>query len=716
MSPFAHTARNTCELLLKGEGRFLEDLQVVGLHFAVFVRSLHAQAKILSVDSLLAEQVPDVLGVLTARELGALRMPIANSLLPIFGPQAFSLIAGSEVSYAGQPIAMVIAKTLEAAQSASELVEVEYEVTALPRSELDQTEAKHVLVRAKFGQTLSEARRTAANIVRIEHEQARVIAMSLEPRAALAQWDTTSAHLCTWLPTQTPSRARKDIAEACGLNLTQVRVIAPDVGGAFGAKASVYPEDLLVAFAARHFKTSVRWIATRSEEFVSAMHGRGASMQGELHLGDNGQFQHLQARLQFPLGAWLAYSAVVPLRNATRILPGPYLLQSVDIEGAAEIEARAAVNIYRGAGRPEAALLMERLIDAAAQQTGIDPIALRRRNLIPKEAMPFRTATGETLDSGDYLALLNRACERFGYEAERATQATRRAAGEWVGIGVACYLEPCGQGWEGASVTLAEDGSVLVASGSPSQGQGHQLSFARIAAEELACPVEKVTVIAGDTDTAPEGIGALASRSTAIGGSAVLQAAREVRARQIAGEALPITVSNRYSAPLEAWSSGCVFTRMRIDADTGQPSIERIVWVDDAGRIISPELVEGQLLGGLAQGLGQAMMERLHYDTQGQLITGSLMDYAVPRADDMPTIEIESLPSHTQANLLGAKGVGEAGCIGVPAALLNAAVDALSPFAKIPEGWDDQSMSLLNSLNFPLTSERLWQLMEKLKR
>ena len=357
----------------------------------------------------------------------------------------------------------------------------------------------------------------------------------------------------------------------------------------------------------------------------------------------------------------------------------------------------AAVNIYRGAGRPEAALLMERLVEMAARQSGIDPVELRLRNLV--SSMPHATPTGESLDAGNYRAALERACARFDYAGERREQARRRAAGEVLGIGLALYVEPCGQGWESARVSLLPGGRVKVASGSASQGQGHQTSYAAIAAEALGCDPALITVTEGDTASCPAGIGALASRSMAIGGSAVLQAATEAARRRDAGEPLPIVVDTVYTAPAEAWSYGCVIARMAIDTETGQPHIERLVWVDDAGRIISPQLAEGQLLGGLAQGLGQAMLERIVYDEEGQLLTGSLMDYAIPRADEMPQVELESLAASTSANLLGAKGVGEAGCIGVPAALLNAAADALSPLGE-------------KTLDFPLTAERLWRAMQ----
>ena len=683
--------------LLTGRGLYVHDVTLPGMLHAVFVRSSYARARLLSLDLQPALDCEGVLAVLDAAQLGALCMPPANPLLPLGDVPDFPLLARGRVDYLGQPIAVVVARSLQAAQRAAEQVLVDY---AAEPAQADGAAGALTVASVRHQAGLTDLAQ-AVHKVRLVHHQARVIAMSLEPRAIVAQWDAASGRLCAWLSTQTPSRARSDIARTLGLLTQQVRVIAPDVGGAFGAKASVSPEDLVIAFVARHVQASVKWTSPRSEEFTSATQGRGARLEGELWLDAQGRFVHLQANMNFPVGAWLAFSAVVPARNAARILPGPYRVSSIDIAAQAAMSNAAAVHIYRGAGRPEAALLMERLVEMAARQSGIDPVELRLRNLV--SAMPHATPTGESLDAGDYRAALEQACARFDYAHERREQARRRAAGEWVGIGLAMYVEPCGQGWESARVSLLPDGRVEVASGSASQGQGHQTSYAVIAAEALGCDPALITVAEGDTASCPAGIGALASRSMAIGGSAVLQAASAAARRRDAGEQLPIVEDTVYTAAAEAWSYGCVIARMAIDPETGQPHIERLVWVDDAGRIISPQLAEGQLLGGLAQGLGQAMLERIVYDDDGQLLTGSLMDYAIPRADEMPLVELESLAAgtstHTSANLLGAKGVGEAGCIGVPAALLNAAADALSPLGE-------------KTLDFPLTAERLWQAMQ----
>jgi carbon-monoxide dehydrogenase large subunit len=375
-------------------------------------------------------------------------------------------------------------------------------------------------------------------------------------------------------------------------------------------------------------------------------------------------------------------------------------------------------------------------MDEAARQLGLDPVDIRRRNLIPAGCFPYRTPTGQVFDSGDYGALLDRVCARADYEALRQDQARRRAGGEHVGIGVAVYVEPCGQGWESAQMRLTRDGGVELATGSSAQGQGRETTFAQIAADALAVPFDRIVVRHGDTGATPKGIGALASRSTAIGGSAVLEAAGALRekARACAAQLLQaatedvvadadgfapaydrgrrvgwraianaapdgLETSVVFAAPGETWSFGCCLALISIDGDTGELRVERLIWGDDAGIIVNPLLADGQLVGGMAQGLGQAVMERIVYDRDGQLVTGSLMDYAMPRAADMPALEIVKSVTPAAANPLGAKGVGEAGCIGIPAALVNAAVDALAPLG-------------VRHLDMPLTSDKLWRVLD----
>jgi carbon-monoxide dehydrogenase large subunit len=689
--------------LLRGQGRFVHAMRPPGLAHAVFVRSPHARARIVAIDTGDAAAHDGVLAVLTGADLASVAMPGVNPLLAGLRLPQRPLLALERVVSVGEPVALVVARDRRSAEDAAERVFVDYE-SQPPGGDTypDVPDDRAATIAFRAGDAAAGDAATAAPaggvVARARMRQPRVAPTPLEPRAMLAAWDDATQTLSVWLGTQAPSRARGEIARALALAPAQVRLIAPDVGGAFGAKASIYPEELAVAFAAHRLRCAVRWLPGRSEEFVSASHGRGATLAGELVVDADGRFRSLQATLGFPLGSWLPFSAVVPVRNAARILPGPYRVGALDVRAEATLSNTAAVGIYRGAGRPEAAMLLERLVEDAARRLGIDPVALRRLNLVPPDAMPWSTPTGETLDSGDYPRLLDEACARFDYDGARRRQAQRRAQGALVGLGIGLYVEPCGQGWESARVTLHADGTATVASGSSPQGQGHQTAYAQIAAEALGCPFEAVRVVQGDTAACPEGIGALASRSIAIGGSAIAQAAREASARRAAGEAQPLTVETVYHASAEAWSSGCVIAQVAVDPQTGAPTIERIVWVDDAGRIVNPLLAEGQLLGGLAQGVGQAMLERVVYDDEGQLLTGSLMDYALPRATDIPPVELHGLHTPTAANALGAKGVGEAGCIGVPAAIVNAAIDALSPLG-------------VTELDLPLTAESLWRAM-----
>lgn len=695
--------------LLTGQGMFTADVVVPGTLHAVFVRSPMPHGCLGPIDTHLAEQLPGVVAVLTASTLmpsgRAVCMPAPNALLPVTQVAQPEVLARDVVLYVGQPVALVVARSSGEAYQAAQTLQLNIEPLAPVldfANTTSVTEVSHQFETPGFARLPREACKTGLTtplVAKVELEVPRVLALSMEPRGMLAQWVQAGGHspesLTVWLGTQTPTRAQADIAAALDWTDDRVRVISGHVGGAFGAKSSVSPEDLVIALAARHLRASVRWQSSRSEEFTSGMHGRGAQLKGCLSLSADGRFDTLTADVRFTVGAWLPFSAVVPLRNAARILPGPYRVARLDVRGSASVAHGAPVTIYRGAGRPEAALLMETLVEQAARAAGIDPVELRRLNLVEASAMPYTTPTGEMLDSGDYLRALTQACERFDYAGQRQLQAQRRAQGEVVGIGLALYIEPCGTGWESAHVDWHADGTVTVATGSPSQGQGHGTTYARIAAQALGLDAATVTVLYGDTALCPPGVGALASRSTAIAGSAIVQACNALKEQRAAGHALPLSAGGRFTAA-ESWSYGCVIARMSVDRDTGRPRVEKITWVDDAGHIVHPELAKGQLIGGLAQGLGQAMFEKLVYDDAGQLITGSLMDYAVPRADDMPSIDIDSFAIPSPHNLLGAKGVGEAGCIGVPAALMNAARDALSPLGECP-------------LQFPLTAEQFWR-------
>lgn len=681
------------DALVAGHGCFVADRQPRGCLHVAFARSPHARARIAALDVEPALAMPGVVRVLTARELGAIGpLPVNLTVLQTRVAQR-CLLAKGDVRYVGEPFAAVIAESPEVARDAAEQIIAEFapEPPRQDEEEAFRKDWRHGDVGALFA--------AADKVVRLTIEQPRVAPAPLEPRATLADWDSGRGALTVWLSSQAPHRARDHIAQLLGLDAQRVRAVVSDVGGAFGGKASIHPEDVVVAWAARELARPVKWVAGRSEDLLSASHGRGALLEGELAVSRDGTLLGLRAGLTFPLGAWMPFSAVVPAWNAGRMLPGPYRVAATHVSARGVITDTAAVGIYRGAGRPEAAMLMERLIDEAASAIGMDPAELRRRNLIPRDRFPYATPGGDELDSGDYPRLLEMALELCDYGTLCDERRRRRAAGEAYGIGIGFYLEPCGRGGESARVRLEADGRVLVASGTTPQGQGHRTTFAQIAADELRVPFDAVAVIQGDTQSAPPGIGALASRSTAIGGSAVLLAARQARERHSRGEPLPLEATVNYVAPGEAWSSGCCIAAVAIDRDTGTLAIERFAWADDAGRVVNPLLVEGQLMGGLAQGMGQALLERLVYDDEGQLLTGTLMDYALPRADDMPKVRFGGIETRSAANALGAKGVGESGAIGVPAAIVNAAVDALRGYG-------------VRHVDVPLTPEKLWRALQ----
>lgn len=729
--------RREDDRLLRGAGRYVDDMTPNDCLHLEFLRSAQPRGVIAAIDVEAARAGPDVVAVFTHRDLAIAAPAGVNPLVTDLRPPPFTVLAEGCVGAVGQPIAAVVARTALAARDACERIEVN--VDRLPLL-ADGPDTQVIADRWASGQ-LDQAFAEAAHVVSIRIEHSRLAPMALEPRAALAEWNDAEGTLTIWLSIQTPHRARSDLANMLDLPESSIRVIAPDVGGAFGGKASIYPEDIMVAWAARALRRSVKWCATRGEDFQAATQGRGACTSGELAVAADGRALGLRARLEFPLGHWLPFSAAVPGRNASRILPGPYRIDAVNIDLAGRLTNTAAVSIYRGAGRPEACMLMERLMDRAAAATGLDPAAIRLRNLIAPESFPYVTPTGETFDSGDYPALVAKACELADYRRLCRDRDRRRRRREIVGVGIAVYVEPCGSGWESGRISLASDGKIIAATGSSSQGQGRETAYAQIVGDVLQIAAEQIVVVHGDTGETPAGIGALASRSTAIGGSALKIAATRFldRARLVAAamshvpanslhpvgggfadaagtlcvtwpmvaqqaladgigvaDGRALVTTETYHAAGEAWSSGCCIAGVSVAADTGEVKIEKLAWVDDAGVVVNPMLVHGQLVGGMAQGIGEALMEKLVYDPDGQLVTGSLMDYAVPRGSDVPPVVIDKIETVSPANALGAKGVGEAGCIGIPAAVVNAVVDALSPHG-------------ISHLDMPLTGEKIWR-------
>ena len=689
--------------LLTGQGQFTDDIRIAGCLHAAFVRSPEAHGRIARIETAEAAALPGVAAIFTGADLASLGSTSVNPLMPEIRPLPPAALAMDVVTSVGAPVALVVAETAAAATDAAESVRVEIE--AVPS---DTAPAGTEAVRAReIWRTPAPDTRNAAAQASVSLRQPLLAPATLEPRGLVADAATEPGRLTVWLGSQSPHRGREELAAVLGLDADRVRVVAPDVGGAFGMKASLYPEDIAIAFAALSLGRCVKWVATRSEDFLAATQGRGQSIEASLSAAADGALLHLEATVRAPLGSWMPYSAVVPARNAGRILPGPYKVASAGIEAAGVETRRAAVGIYRGAGRPEAALAMELLIERLAEALDLPAEDVRRRNFVAAADMPWTTPTGQRLDSGDYRAAYDRAVALMA--APNASEP--EADGLLRGKATVAYIEPSGLGWETARLTLDPDGSIVAATGSTAQGQGRTTAVQQIVGDRLGVDPNTVAVVHGDSRAPATAIGALASRSTPIGGSALVEACNtlrrqaEARLRESVGDTPDWTAIARqtgglaadgtYTAAGEAWGYGAVGCAVAIDPETGVLTVERLVWVDDAGTVVNPMLAEGQLLGGIAQGIGEAVLERIVYDDDGQLLTGSFMDYGIPRAADMPPVTLERMETPSPANLLGAKGIGEAGAIGAPAAIACAVMDALRPLG-------------VKHLDMPYSPARLW--------
>lgn len=673
---------------LTGRGCYAADAPLDNpLHLA-FLRSPVAAGAIETLECADALDVDGVVAVHIGGDVAHLGVLSVNAVIPVSTPLPYPILAQTRVDAVGQPVVAILAETPMAAADGAEAIWLDIAEAALPQPRtIAQQHWQSGDCDAAFAK--------AAHVVSASIAHPRLAPSPMEPRGIAVRFDAATQSATIWHATQTPHRTRSELARILSIDPSRLRVIARDVGGAFGMKASLYPEEVLAVWAAFHHQRSVRWIATRSDEFLSATQGRGVQSSGALALDKDGRFLALRAQTTAPLGHWLPNSGLIPAWNSARILPSGYSVGALDIRTEAQTVPLGPTGIYRGAGRPEANALMERLVDKAARVLEADPLDLRRQNLLPADALPHKTATGNTLDSGDYGAAIDLLARESAYAALRAERDKRRAEGALVGIGTAFYLEPSGSGWESARVTLHPDGHADIASGSSSQGQARQQSYTRIAADALGLPPEQITVQLADTATCPEGVGALASRATAIGGSAVHVACTRARARREAGETGVIAVEEHYENTGQAWGHGACLVMVCIDTETGTPTLERAFCVDDAGIVINADAVLGQIIGGFAQGLGEALMEAVRYDEDGQLLTGSFMDYAMPRAADIPPIHVAKLCSPSPTNALGVKGVGEAGTISAPIAILNGMLDALAPLG-------------ITDLDMPLTSCSLW--------
>jgi aerobic carbon-monoxide dehydrogenase large subunit len=729
---------------LTGGGCYTADLRLRDALHMVVVRSPHAHARILQIDAETARQAPGVLGVFTIDDLSELRDALPPPVVPAapVKPYRQSALADGLVRYVGEAVAVVVAVDAYRAADAAEVVGVEYEPLAATVDPTRAVDPAAPLVHDHWQtnvattvdlQTgdLEKALREAALVVTQHFRCGRLTALPLEPRAAVGRWDPTTGELHLWSSTQMPYGVRQRLAEALKLDLQAVRVTAPDVGGGFGTKGPVYPEELIVGALARRLGRPVRWCETREGSFVSTTHAGDQLHDATLALDVKGRILALADDFLIDAGAYLPRGAVVAGVTAAHLL-GLYRIPAFRCRGRVVVTHKVPSAPYRGAGRPQATFVAERLMDIAARRLGLDPVELRRRNLIDAaelpydRQLPYRDGMPMIHDSGDYPTLLETALERVGYSTFRARQRAARREGRLLGAGVAAYNEATAIGpHEGALVRVETDGRVCVTVGTPCQGQGHETTLAQICADRLDVPLSSVSLVGGDTARFPVSAGTYASRVAVIVGTAVVMAAEAVRdkIRRVAALAFecdsedvlvanagahvrgapsralsladlatvaarpdivralgePFLIATRYYSPERVtWASGVHAALVEVDRLTGAVSVLAYHAVHDSGHEINPRIVEGQTQGGVVQGIGAALGEEIIYDERGQPLTRTLMDYALPRADGVPWIDVARCDTPSPLNPLGFKGTGEGSAVPGPAVIANAVADALA--------------------------------------
>jgi aerobic carbon-monoxide dehydrogenase large subunit len=739
---------------LVGQGRYVDNLPLAGAARITFVRAAMAHARIAGIDSAAAVALPGVT-VFTAADvdLGKQALP------PFFGiPETWwrPFIASERVRFVGEIIAIVVSEDRASGEDAAELVIVDYDplpVVVDPR----QAFADEVLLFPEAGTNVVADQPPAAPdpdlfagcevTVSGTLVSPRMAACPLEPRATAATFE--GGRLTAWLSTQTPHQDRDGLAGSLGLEPAQVRVVGPDVGGGFGAK-TLSCEDVLVCWTARRLGRPVRWTESRSENMVAMHHGRAQRDSFTIGATRDGRVQALRVEILQDGGAYPGFGAFLP--NLTALMAsGVYDIPKIETTVRAVVTNTTPIGPFRGAGRPEAAQTIERAMDMLAARLELDPAALRRRNFIRSDAFPHDTASGARYDCGDYEGALELALEAGGYADLRVEQSRRRAQGgtRQLGIGISTYVEITNAGPEGefGEVEIAGDGSAVLRTGSFSHGQGHETTFAQIVADRLGLPLERVTVHKGDTDEVARGAGTYGSKSTQIGGAAAARAAEEVveRARRLAADMLEanpddivldrdrgafhvagspeaaldwtelageaersgrlaeLTASHDFHPPSSTFPFGAHLAAVEVDIETGRVELSRFVAVDDAGNIINPIIARGQVIGGIATGVSQALYERVAYDEDGNPQTASFLGYGFPSAADLPSFEVHEMVTPTPVNELGAKGIGESGTIGATPAVHNAVIDALAPFG-------------VTDIEMPVNGEHVWRALEAVSR
>src|SRR5712672_755132 len=743
--------------LITGKGTFVDDVRIPGTTFAAFVRSPHAHAKIARIDATAAKKLKGVVAVYTGKDLvdGGVKPIPVGWLIPGIKIPARNPLAVDRARYMGEAVAVVIADSPYTARDAAELVEVDYEPLPVvadaakavqPGAPAVHDEAKdNVSFKWQIGDKAAtdKAFVGAAKVVKQSFRNHRLIPNAIEPRSALASANPGTGEVTLWVTSQNPHVHRLIMAAfVLGLPEHKLRVISPDVGGGFGSKIFVYPEECVVTWASRALSRPVKWTAERRESFLTDSHGRDHQTDAEMALAADGHILALRVKSTVNLGAYLSlFAPSVPTYLYGTLLAGAYTTPAIHVEVTGAFTNTTPVDAYRGAGRPEACYVVERMVDLAAGELGVDVVELRRRNFIGPEEFPYQTPVAVMYDSGNYAAALDKALEILNYGAFRREQDKLRQQGRYLGVGFSTYVEACGLApsqvagalgaqaglYESATVRVHPTGKVTVFTGSHSHGQGHETTFAQVAADELQVPIEDVEIVHGDTGQVPFGMGSYGSRSGPVGASAIYQSTQKIKdkAKKIAAHLLEaadadvVYEGGKFSVKgspgrsktwgdvtlmaylahnmpkglepgLEAISFfdpgnfvfpfGTHIAVVEVERETGKVKLARYIAVDDLGRVINPMIVDGMVQGGIVQGVAQALWEEAIYDENGQLVTGSMMNYAIPRADDVLTAELARTETPTPVNPLGVKGAGETGTIASTAAVANAVVDALAPF------------------------------------
>ncbi len=763
--------------LITGQGRYTDDLSLPGMAYAVIVRSPFAHARLNGVDTTAAAALDGVLAVYTGADLvtGDGGLIPTGWLLPDIKTPDHPLLAKDRVRYVGDGVAVVVATDRYTARDAADLVEVDYDPLGAVTDPRAATEdgAPQLFDEApnniSFDWDLGDADKTdaafkaAAKTVTLELRNNRLIPHAIEPRACLADYDAIQDQLTLRMTTQNAHLHRLLMTLASmGMPEHKIRIITPEVGGGFGSKIHHYPDEAITAWCAINLQRPVKWTATRSEANLTDAHGRDHISVGEVALDADHKITGLRVKTWAAMGAYLStFAPAVPTYLYGTLLSGQYDIPAIHVRVFGTFTSTAPVDAYRGAGRPEATFVVERLLDAAAHATDLDPAEMRRRNFIGPDAFPYQTQVALEYDSGNYEPALDKALAMVGYDQLRLEQAGRHTDpdGKLIGIGLSSYIEACGLApshvvgalgaqaglWESAKVRVHPSGSVTIYTGSSAHGQGHHTTFAQIVSDKLGVEMDQVDVVHGDTEKVQFGMGTYGSRSAAVGGSALVKSLDKViaKGKKIAAHLLEaaegdlefvdgqfqvkgvpdrakpwgdvvlqaylahdlpdeiepgLEETSFYNPSNFVYPFGTHVAVVEIDRETGEIELVRYIAVDDCGNLINPMIVDGQVHGGVAQGIGQALWEEAVYDDSGQLLTGTLLDYAVPRAHNLPSFETAHTITPCPHNPLGVKGIGEAGSIASPAAVTNAVVDALKPFG-------------VKHLDMPLTPEKIWRAM-----